>query len=276
MPQMLLPALAAALIFLCFLPRLDAKRVRPFSTFPPFAHRGLHGQCVPENSLTAFEHTKASGFGAELDVRITKDLIPVVFHDPDLLRMCGVNRCIEDTAYADLCKLRLSAAPERIPTLEDTLNTLLPSPVMIELKPLKQKTLEKALVQAVADAVRSYPGPVLAVSFSPRILRMLKKLAPHAPRGQLVARGKGMALYLALCPFIHLYARPHFLSCNIGCRAFSIKIARLFHPVLAGWTIRSTEKWQAVEHIFDLKVFEAFLPQADASAAHFRKRGILP
>ena len=276
MPQMLLLLSAGVLIFLCFLPRLDAKRLRPFSLFPPFAHRGLHGKHAPENSLPAFRKAKAAGFGAELDVRITTDLIPVVFHDADLLRMCGTDQRIEDTAYADLCKLRLSRSEEGIPTLEATLNALSPSPVMIEVKPPKQKVQAKALGKAVAGAVRSYPGSILLVSFSPRILRMLKKLAPHTPRGQLVARGKGMALYLALCPFIHLYARPHFLSCDIGCRASFIKIARLFHPVLAGWTVRSTEEWQAVKHTFDLKVFEAFLPQADACAAHFRKRGILP
>ncbi|MBE5777048.1 MAG: hypothetical protein E7326_06030 [Clostridiales bacterium] len=276
MPQMLLLLLAGALIFLCFLPRPDAGRLRPFSHFPPFAHRGLHGKHAPENSLTAFEHAKASGFGTELDVRITRDLVPVVFHDADLLRMCGTDQRVEDTEYADLCRLRLSRSEEGIPTLLDALKELSPSPVMIEVKPPKQKAQTRMLVKAVADAAGSYPGSILLVSFSPRILRMLKKLSPHAPRGQLVARGKGMALYLALCPFIHLYARPHFLSCDIGCRAFSIKIARLFHPVLAGWTVRSTEEWQAVEHIFDLKVFEAFLPQADACAAHFRKRGILP
>lgn len=56
------------------------------------AHRGFHdnrGEC-PENSLPAFERAIQMGYGIELDVQLTKDGVPVVFHDWDLKRAAGV------------------------------------------------------------------------------------------------------------------------------------------------------------------------------------------
>ena len=38
-----------------------------------FAHRGLHGAGVPENSLLAFLLAKERGYGIELDVQLTRD-----------------------------------------------------------------------------------------------------------------------------------------------------------------------------------------------------------
>ena len=60
-----------------------------------YAHRGLHGPGVPENSLPAFRAAAAAGYGAELDVHLTADGRLVVFHDGDLTRMCGVEGTVE-------------------------------------------------------------------------------------------------------------------------------------------------------------------------------------
>ena len=50
------------------------------------AHRGWG--TAPENSLAAFKETKANGFyGFELDVRFTKDNVPVVLHDATIERV---------------------------------------------------------------------------------------------------------------------------------------------------------------------------------------------
>ena len=38
-----------------------------------YAHRGLHGEGVPENSLKAFRRAAAEGYGAELDVHLLAD-----------------------------------------------------------------------------------------------------------------------------------------------------------------------------------------------------------
>ena len=55
-----------------------------------YAHRGFHDKPqVPENSLAAFRRAIERGFGAELDVHLTKDGKLVVFHDSTLQRCTG-------------------------------------------------------------------------------------------------------------------------------------------------------------------------------------------
>jgi glycerophosphoryl diester phosphodiesterase len=52
------------------------------------SHRGEHGGGVLENTCAAFDPLRGSGvFGLELDVRWTRDLVPVVFHDRDFRRL---------------------------------------------------------------------------------------------------------------------------------------------------------------------------------------------
>jgi hypothetical protein len=68
-----------------------------------YAHRGFHDKpVIPENSLTAFRRAVESGFGAELDVHLTKDGRLAVIHDSKLKRVCGVEGCVEDFTAAEL------------------------------------------------------------------------------------------------------------------------------------------------------------------------------
>jgi Glycerophosphoryl diester phosphodiesterase len=53
----------------------------------PFAHRGLHGKEITENSRAAFQEAICKGFGIELDVQGLADSTPVVFHDDFLERL---------------------------------------------------------------------------------------------------------------------------------------------------------------------------------------------
>jgi len=82
------------------------------------SHRGEHdNRQVMENTMEAFDRVKAAGvWGVEFDIRWTRDFHPVVFHDPDTMRMFGVNRKIRDMTLAEL----QSAFP-RIPSLADVI-----------------------------------------------------------------------------------------------------------------------------------------------------------
>ena len=55
------------------------------------AHRGSHdNHRILENTMAAFDRAAEAGvWGVELDIRWTRDLAPVVFHDPDLSRLYG-------------------------------------------------------------------------------------------------------------------------------------------------------------------------------------------
>ena len=83
------------------------------------SHRGQHDNItVYENTLSAFDHAlETEGiWGIELDFRWTKDLHPVVSHDPDLLRLFGSNLKISETTLAELKQY----CPQ-VPTLEEVL-----------------------------------------------------------------------------------------------------------------------------------------------------------
>lgn len=65
-------------------------------------HRGLSSE-APENTLKAYELAGQAGFwGAETDVRMTKDGKFILMHDETLKRMCGVNRRPENMTYNEV------------------------------------------------------------------------------------------------------------------------------------------------------------------------------
>lgn len=83
------------------------------------SHRGQHDNIkVFENTLTAFDHALDTDgiWGIELDFRWTKDLIPVVTHDPDLKRLFDSDIIISETTLAEL----KNRCPQ-VPTLEEVL-----------------------------------------------------------------------------------------------------------------------------------------------------------
>ncbi len=68
------------------------------------SHRGEHdNETVFENTLPAFDTALKHGvWGLECDVRWTSDLVPVVFHDADLLRLFNSADIIAQTEFASL------------------------------------------------------------------------------------------------------------------------------------------------------------------------------
>ena len=94
--------------------------------FIPLAHRG--GALLPanrglENTLFAFDQAYRLGFRwMETDLHATADGHLVAFHDPHLLRVCGVDAAIADLTLAQVRDI--AWAPDgRIPTLVDLLET---------------------------------------------------------------------------------------------------------------------------------------------------------
>ena len=66
------------------------------------AHRG-HREPFPENSLLAIADAIAAGAkNIEFDIQFTGDGELVLFHDTNMLRLCGVDQCIHDLAADQL------------------------------------------------------------------------------------------------------------------------------------------------------------------------------
>ena len=86
-----------------------------------YAHRGLHKEGIPENSVAAFRAALDKGYGIELDIHLMKDGNLAVIHDASLLRTAGVDVQIEDLTAEDLEDYRLEGTEEK--NLEESLLT---------------------------------------------------------------------------------------------------------------------------------------------------------
>ena len=96
------------------------------------AHRGCwKARGCLENTFSSFDRARESGiWGLEFDVRFTKDDVPVVHHDPTLLRTFG-----RPLAIANMTLTTLQHEAPEIPTLEAVVKEYAPSlHLMIEIK----------------------------------------------------------------------------------------------------------------------------------------------
>ena len=149
-----------------------------------YAHRGLHGHGVPENSMAAFQAALEHGYGIELDVHLLKDGNLAVMHDSLLNRTTGQAGRIEDLTTEDLKKYRLEGTEETIPEFMDLLTLYNgKDPLIIELKPADGN--HAALTEAACRMMDTYKGPFCMESFDPRCVIWLKKNRPDIIRGQL-------------------------------------------------------------------------------------------
>ena len=86
-----------------------------------YAHRGLHDENIPENSMAAFRAAVEHGFGAELDVHLLADGGLAVIHDSRLLRTTGREGRVEDLTRDQLKEYKLQGTEETIPDFTDVL-----------------------------------------------------------------------------------------------------------------------------------------------------------
>lgn len=96
------------------------------------AHRG-NAADFPENTLEALQSAVELGLRhVELDVQLTADRVPIVFHDSDLLRVAGRDACVHDLSWHELAAIPVDEATRfgdrfadvRIPSLAQFAETL--------------------------------------------------------------------------------------------------------------------------------------------------------
>lgn len=244
----------------------DLETLREFR----YAHRGLHDAAkgIPENSLLAFRRAVEHGFGAELDVHLTKDGRLAVIHDTSLLRTAGADVKVCDLTVEELKQYRLEGTDEQIPLLEEVLPIFEgEKPLIVELKVDKNA---KALAKATCEMLDKYNVAYCIESFHPRPLRWVKRYRPNVCRGLLsqnFLKGQGTGLGKA-ADFImtHLLAlvliAPDFVAYKHEDRdRLNLKIARKVWGVQeVSWTVRSQEAMEQLEADNCLIIFENFIP----------------
>lgn len=109
--------------------------------FLKVAHRGWHKAHI-ENTMEAFRSAYLAGCDmVEFDVQLTRDGVPVVFHDDDCGRLAGRNGYVHDMDWKELRTLAMRSwgnpggeAGYRIPSLEEFLGEFGGRPFYLELK----------------------------------------------------------------------------------------------------------------------------------------------
>ncbi len=234
-----------------------------------FAHRGLfdNESQAPENSLPAFQKAVEKGFGIEMDVQLTKDKVPVVFHDFTLKRACKKDGKVEQYTYEELRQFTLFESKEHIPTLEEVLKVIDGRvPIIVE---LKIEWLDYS-VCPVADKILSrYQGAYAIESFNPLGLIWYRKNRKEIVRGQLAdhfrkeGTAKGPFYFLLHYMTMNFLTRPDFIAYNHKYpKNISRRLCRyLYRATAAGWTIKNEEQLKAAKENFDWFIFDSFVPQ---------------
>lgn len=198
------------------------------------AHRGYWKPAgLVENTRQSFLEAKKNGHMVECDVRLTKDLVPVVYHDEGLLRLAGVDLKVEDL---NLSEFQMHCPDS--PTLEELLvSSDYPEYWNIELKTLS--LLGTPLERKVAEVVNRSMAMdrVMFSSFNPLALWRLQGFLPAVPRAFLISDENINWIGFSLAIKLHML--------NIDEALLDIETLEMLHfnqvPVSA-WTVNDSER----------------------------------
>jgi glycerophosphoryl diester phosphodiesterase len=234
-----------------------------------YAHRGLWGGDVPENSLRAFEAAAQAGLGCELDVRVTADAKLVVFHDATLARMCGRLGRVDQLPFSLVRTLRLPDGSQ-IPTLEEAFEAMAGLPALVELKTDGRKRENNGNhtgIPALIDVLNSASALAAVMSFDETAVEILGSHVQDRPIGQLIEQeepgdegwdimkairaSQGRAGYLA----------PHITSLDYIADQFP-------HLPRVTWTVRTPAELAAARADGAAPIFEGLSPALAMSLAN--------
>lgn len=240
----------------------------------PIAHRTLHDVAMgrPENSWEGLDAAIAANYAIEIDLQLSRDGVPMVFHDYDLDRLTDHTGNVADFDAKALEQITLTGGQRGIPRFDAFMKYVDGRvPVLIELKDqdgaLGDATT--AIEAATCEVLRSYRGAVAVMSFNPHMIARCAMLAPNVPRG------------LVTDPFAHddwpnvpqarreeLVGIPNFKE--MGCTFISHNRADLTAEPVARikqsgakifcWTVRSQNQENDARKIADSITFEGYTP----------------
>lgn len=167
------------------------------------AHRGDSAH-APENTLAAFAMAIEKGAeGIEFDVQLSRDGVPVVIHDHNMIRTGNFNERVANLTATQLGEIDVGSwfnrkAPDRarpefsyefVPTLRQALELLenFDGPIYIELKIENSETSE--LAAAVSDVIGGTQlfSQIIVKSFRLGAIPIVRGYLPEVQTGALFA-----------------------------------------------------------------------------------------
>ena len=234
-----------------------------------YAHRGLFGNGVPENSMEAFRLAKEAGYGVELDVHLLADGNLAVIHDSKLLRTTGAEGIVEDLTAEELSDYMLEGTQYIIPKFQEVLDLFDGcAPLIVELKAVAGN--HASLCEAVCDLLDTYNGAYCLESFDPRCIAWLCKNRPHVIRGQLTenyfVNDKSVLpwplKFVMRHQMVNFLVRPDFVAYRFADRkTVSNHLVRKFWGAQGvTWTIKNKKDFDIAVREGWIPIFEGFKP----------------
>jgi glycerophosphoryl diester phosphodiesterase len=249
-------------------------RAPAWLTARPVAHRGLHDRArgVVENMPGAMAAAIAGNFSIEVDLQLTADGEAMVHHDDELGRLTSGSGALREKSAAELGQVTFKDTTERMMSLGD-LCALVDGRVGLVLEVKSHFDGDRQLVGRMAEILKSYRGPVAAMSFDPDQVLALRQIMPALPRGITAQRRYEDDEWAKLTPaqrdgmrqLRHAFrTRPHFVAYWVkDLPAPAPWIARhIFGCALLTWTVRTPEQRAIAKAHADQMIFEGFVPQA--------------
>ena len=225
---------------------LNTKNI-DFITNHYIAHRGLHNDKIPENTIPAFKEAIKNNYPIELDVHLLKDKEIVVFHDNNLKRILSIDKDIKDYTYKELSKLKINNK-YHIPTLREVLGLVDGKvPLIIELKyDNKVGLLEEELVKQLDN----YKGEFSIQSFNPFIVRWFKKNRKNYIRGLLISSKKKLRVRFARSKLSLFLTKPDYLA--ISKKLSKKKLSKYSKYPIIIWTINNKKVYEKYKDKYNL------------------------
>jgi glycerophosphoryl diester phosphodiesterase len=143
------------------------------------AHRGgvITAQS-PECSIAAIRLAKQQGYAmVELDIRKSRDHVPIVFHDSDMKKACGISKSIKDLSADEIVKITYVNTDETICTLDQALSICrsLKLGLMLDVKVKEDEKFFQKIVTLVKK--HGYENSSVTINGDPDLRKHLKEIA---------------------------------------------------------------------------------------------------
>lgn len=224
----------------------------------PYAHRGLHGTRLIENSRAAIEAAASAGYGVEIDVQFTLDGSAFVFHDPTLERLTSATGKLRHMTTRDLANIRLNGTDESIPSLYEILRLINGRvPVLIELQAVEGHVSQ--LCVAVRHALEGYRGEAAIMSQHGEVPRWFAAHGSRIVRGLIMSDSSEYARERPAEQVKAVFrSKPEFLAIDVNDlpSRLATRLRKRKFPVLT-WTVRTAEQQALAADNADQIIFEA-------------------
>lgn len=230
------------------------------------AHRGLHGGKIKQNTIEAFKKAIENGYNIELDVQLTKDRIPVVFHDLFLDNLTDGRGNVRDLIFNEVREVRYKDSHAAIPPFEEVLELCEgKTGIMVEIKKLSLEDESTEIEDAILPMLKAYRGDFVVKSFNPYSVDYFRQKAPGFTRGFLSDALTIEDYPENVRPLVkelvsETEKKVDFIDFNAGLLEKSDFYKSIAKISTIAWTIRSQKAYDRIKDKVDNIIFEGFIP----------------